>query len=270
MCNSNNLLYTPKPHEYRAYRADGTILQKGDKLPSKDVLWDFVSCTHPRKIYVEAFNDPNGPHSWPNRESCEYYANVFNLGIYDMNDAEWTFRPSWNTSDIDAKLYEEFESRYTDNLTDADVWASYDKNVQADSGDKTYTTDTERNKEFWAQVDENAETDMWAFIDQLYQRVTQCDGTVILTPRTKSDETDIPWVSPGPSESEKAEQAERVRKADAWVETDVWEKTDRTETWGEMVEANETDIADDDDKAELVREADEQAELHETDTANDK
>lgn len=290
MCNSNNLLYSPKPHEYRAYRADGTKVVKGDKLVTGDRVWDFVSCTHPRKIFVENLEDPKGPRMWPNRMSQEFYASVFNLGIYDVTDSCWSFEPSWTHSDIEPG---------TDKLTDADVWASYDKNVQADKFPNS-AQDIAELVEMDKEAPLHGKTDMWDLVDKLYQRVTQCDGTVILTPRGKSDnleeasEANLPWVSPGPSESEIAEQADRVRRADAWVETGVWEKSDEPykhydlgnqgnrETYvdsdgtyteddqGNWSKVGETDIADDDDKAELIRESDEQAELNETDKANDK
>lgn len=271
MCNSNNLLYTPKKHEFRAYRADGTQVHTGDVLGAADNEWIFSSCTHPRKIYVGRLEDPNGPQTWPNKETREFYASVFDLGIYDVTDAEWTFVPNWRTSDIDAKLYEEYESR---NLTDADVWASYDKNVQ--KGEKIVITPERPEVHQTVGSNKPAETDMWDLIDKLYQRVTKCDGTVILTPRPKTvivddsdslDEADKPWVSPGPSEADIAAQADRVRRADKWVETGIWDKPDYSD---EEVKAGkehelhmlgETDIADDDDKAELIRESDEQAEI---------
>lgn len=87
------------------------VLKKGDPLksafrPSEDP-WTFQSVTHPRKLFVTSKDDPNGPDSWPNMASREFYASVFNAGIWDIDAEEWTFRPSWHDdyiSDIERIL----------------------------------------------------------------------------------------------------------------------------------------------------------------------
>lgn len=86
----------------RAVRSNGTFVEKGDKVDSfRQEEWTFQSVTHPRKVHVTDKNDPNGPDSHPNMASREFYANVFNLGIWDLQYKEWTSVPSWPERDID-------------------------------------------------------------------------------------------------------------------------------------------------------------------------
>ncbi len=82
---------------YVAKRQDGSILVPGEEIRTTrdNVPWIFRSVTHPRKIYVTWDNDPKGPPYYPNRDSREYYASVFDLGIWDEQDQEWTFEPNW-------------------------------------------------------------------------------------------------------------------------------------------------------------------------------
>lgn len=77
------------------------VLRKGDKVrDSYNMEWTFQSVTHPRKLFVTAKDDPNGPDSWPNMASREYYANVLDAGIWDIEAQDWTFVPGWSKSDI--------------------------------------------------------------------------------------------------------------------------------------------------------------------------
>lgn len=88
----------------RAVRANGTFVEKGETVssgPESDDKWEFVSITHPRKINVMWKNDPNGSDSWPNVQSMSYYASVLNLGIWDVQFKEWTFRPDGDKKDIE-------------------------------------------------------------------------------------------------------------------------------------------------------------------------
>jgi hypothetical protein len=81
---------------YVAKRKDGSILTKGEEIRTfRDDQWIFQSVTHPRKIYVIWDEDPDGEPFWPNRSSMEFYANVFDLGIWDEERQEWTFKPGW-------------------------------------------------------------------------------------------------------------------------------------------------------------------------------
>lgn len=82
--------------QYVAKRADGTTVHKGDVLHNgRGENWTFESVTHPRKVFVSFKNDPNGNDFYPNRESREYYATVFDLGIWDNFAEDWSFRPNW-------------------------------------------------------------------------------------------------------------------------------------------------------------------------------
>lgn len=76
---------------YTVIREDGTEVTKGELLFTRDEAWQFVDCTHPRKIHVKQKEDPNGDDFWPNTRNQEFYANVFNVGIYDKETQEWTF-----------------------------------------------------------------------------------------------------------------------------------------------------------------------------------
>ena len=79
----------------------GHILKKGQFLRivgQIDDIWTFKSVTHPRKVNVYQDENPNGEPSWPNRSSREFYASVFDLGIWDTSAKEWTFTPSWPES----------------------------------------------------------------------------------------------------------------------------------------------------------------------------
>ena len=75
------------------------VLKKGDSITSvfrpSEGPWTFQSVTHPRKLFVTQKDDPNGPDSWPNMASREFYASVFDAGIWDIDAEEWTFRPEW-------------------------------------------------------------------------------------------------------------------------------------------------------------------------------
>lgn len=85
----------------RAVRSNGTFVQKDDILHSfRAEGWTFQSVTQTRKLWVTAKDDPNGPDSWPNMASREYYPEVFNLGIWDIQFKEWTFKPNWEISVI--------------------------------------------------------------------------------------------------------------------------------------------------------------------------
>lgn len=86
----------------RAVRSNGTFVETGDKVGSfRQEEWTFQSVTHPRKVFVTDKDDPNGPDSYPNMASREFYASVFNLGIWDIQYKEWTFVPFWYKGDID-------------------------------------------------------------------------------------------------------------------------------------------------------------------------
>jgi len=79
-----------------AVQRDGTTATKGDILyDGRNDPWTFQSVTHPRKVFVTHKHDTDGPDSWPNRESREFYANVLNVGIWDTERQEWTFHPEW-------------------------------------------------------------------------------------------------------------------------------------------------------------------------------
>lgn len=105
---------------YRAVNVSGDILQKGYILPGSDENWTFQSVTHPRKVHVTAKDDPNGPDSWPNMASREYYANVFNLGIWDVDSKAWSFRPDWDESAIQDITAELLKSDKSDNPDKSD------------------------------------------------------------------------------------------------------------------------------------------------------
>jgi hypothetical protein len=84
-----------------AISAINRVAKKGDILrDSRGSDWTFQSVTHPRKVYVTAKDDPNGPDSYPNMASREFYASVFDLGIWDIDAQEWTFEPSWDATDL--------------------------------------------------------------------------------------------------------------------------------------------------------------------------
>lgn len=86
---------------YLTIDANGKTLQKNDKLRDfRGDDWTYQSTTHPRKVFVTAKDDPNGPDSWPNMASREFYASVFNLGIWDTNAQEWSFEPDWPAQQI--------------------------------------------------------------------------------------------------------------------------------------------------------------------------
>lgn len=78
---------------FRVFYENGQEVQKGDVLYSKGEPWIYDGCTHPRKIYVYWDEDPKGEPFYPNRSSREYYANVFDLGIWGETNKEWTFEP---------------------------------------------------------------------------------------------------------------------------------------------------------------------------------
>lgn len=81
---------------FRVFYENGTEVKEGDVLVNDrnpDIPWIYVSTTHPRKIYVMWKNDQEGDDFYPNVEKQEYYANVFDLGIWDDNRKEWTFEP---------------------------------------------------------------------------------------------------------------------------------------------------------------------------------
>lgn len=94
----------------RAVTQFGHILAKGDKLRSAhrtDEIWTFQSVTHPRKVFVTSKEDENGPDSYPNMNSREFYAGVLNVGIWDVQYQDWTFEPEWsewNITRVQAKL----------------------------------------------------------------------------------------------------------------------------------------------------------------------
>lgn len=91
-----------------AVRKDGSILAQGDEIRTSrdDQPWIFQSVTHPRKLYVTWDTDPNGPPYYPNRTSMEYYASVFDLGIWDTKYQEWSFPPHEDNPDVTRKLLE--------------------------------------------------------------------------------------------------------------------------------------------------------------------
>lgn len=91
-----------KTPRFVAVQQDGRILNKGDLIHATRTNdeWTYQSTTHPRKVYVTAMDDPNGPESWPNMASQEFYPRVFNLGIWDTKYSEWSDAPSWDISDI--------------------------------------------------------------------------------------------------------------------------------------------------------------------------
>lgn len=74
---------------FYVFQRNGHILQKGDVFtvtrPNGDVTtYTFISCTHPRKVYVEVTSEDKG---WKQ----EYYANVLEVAIWDNIHNEWTF-----------------------------------------------------------------------------------------------------------------------------------------------------------------------------------
>lgn len=76
-----------------------TELQKGDKVRDfRGKEWTFQGVTHPRKLYVTKKYDRNGDDFWPNMESREFFASVFDAGIWDNYYAEWSFEPNWSTA----------------------------------------------------------------------------------------------------------------------------------------------------------------------------
>lgn len=88
-------------HTFSAYakNADGNIVlvQRGDILISfQNEIWTYKGTHHPRKVYVERKEDEDGPNYWPNLQSMEFYASVFNLGIWDNDLYEWSFPPEWD------------------------------------------------------------------------------------------------------------------------------------------------------------------------------
>lgn len=86
---------------YIAVKQDGTVPNRGDILHTfRDARWTYQSTTHPRKVFVTSKSNPNGPDSWPNKTSMEFYASVFNLAIWDTRYNEWSFTPGWPDEDI--------------------------------------------------------------------------------------------------------------------------------------------------------------------------
>lgn len=95
-----------KTPRFVAVTASGRILKKGDEIYTTRLneVNTFTSVTHPRKVNSYTLDDPNGPKSWPNMSSNSYYASVFDLGIWDTQANEWSFRPEndmWGESSID-------------------------------------------------------------------------------------------------------------------------------------------------------------------------
>lgn len=81
---------------FSAFNVHGKTLVKGDKVTDfRGMEWTFQSVTHPSKVFVTYMNDPEGPETYPNRESREFYASVLNLGIWDNDDQWWSFTPEW-------------------------------------------------------------------------------------------------------------------------------------------------------------------------------
>lgn len=83
--------------EYKVTRRDGTVLKRGDTVTiapggnSAGEEWIFGGAYHPRKVYVYQMADPDGPQSWPNKSSMEYYASVLDVEISDPRTGEVTF-----------------------------------------------------------------------------------------------------------------------------------------------------------------------------------
>jgi hypothetical protein len=84
----------------------GHILSKGAEIRTTrdNEPWIFQSVTHPRKLYVTWDNDPNGAPFYPNRANREFYASVFDLGIWDIELQEWSFNPNFDNPDIEDEL----------------------------------------------------------------------------------------------------------------------------------------------------------------------
>lgn len=92
------------------------IVKRGDiLLDSHGVEWTYQSTTHPRKVFVTTKDDQNGPNSWPNMANREFYASVFNLGIWDTERDEWSFSPDWDGTDIADILTKRHQDSQTDN-----------------------------------------------------------------------------------------------------------------------------------------------------------
>lgn len=81
--------------DLRVIESSGYVLHHGDYMDYTDikdkVCYTFQSVTHPRKVNTI---DSNG-------HTHTYYASVHNVGIWDVRFHEWTFRPSWDESDIE-------------------------------------------------------------------------------------------------------------------------------------------------------------------------
>ncbi len=89
---------------FTAYACDGDgfiyPVKSGTKLTDfRNEVWTYVSTTHPRKVNVSRKEDPAGSEFWPNKENREFYASVFELGIWDNAQEKWTFTPSWDHPD---------------------------------------------------------------------------------------------------------------------------------------------------------------------------
>jgi hypothetical protein len=76
------------------YNSGSEPLKKGDTLTSfRGEDFTYEGCYHSRKVTVR------------NKEGAlrDYYANVFNLGIWDKAWQGWSFYPEWNPVDSTAK-----------------------------------------------------------------------------------------------------------------------------------------------------------------------
>jgi len=82
---------------FKVYQEYGPEVVKGNKLTSfRQEVWTFESCTHPRKVNV---SQPvvDEPYIYDNHR--EFYANVFDVGIWDTKSNEWTFAPPTHQDD---------------------------------------------------------------------------------------------------------------------------------------------------------------------------
>lgn len=102
---SPELLEKGDKRNLRAVRSDGTFVQEGDKVLSfRNEEWTFGGVSGPRKVWVTDKADPNGPNSYPNMSTREFYPSVFNLGIWDIQFKEWANEPSWPFGDVQDEL----------------------------------------------------------------------------------------------------------------------------------------------------------------------
>lgn len=94
--------------KFLAVAKDGHILTQGEEIRTTrdNESWIFQSVTHPRKLYVTWDSDPKGPPYYPNRASREFYASVFDMGIWDVDHQEWSFPPHFDNPDIEESLRE--------------------------------------------------------------------------------------------------------------------------------------------------------------------